>query len=161
MATAPCRLRLADRRDADAIAALSRDRIEHGLGWSWTAPRVRRSIDDGATNVLMAERPTGRVGFGIMKYRDDEAHLLLLAVRADVAGQGIGRALLGWLEASARVAGIGQIYLEARQANGAARAFYARLGYREIQTLPRYYQGREDCIRLAKDLWIGAVESGS
>jgi len=52
------------------------------------------------------------------------------------------------------------VYLEARLTNGTARAFYARLGYREIQTLPGYYQGREACVRLAKDLWLTPVEPG-
>jgi ribosomal-protein-alanine N-acetyltransferase len=153
-------LRLADRSDAPGIAALSRDRIEQGLGWSWTAPRVLRSIRDQAANVVVAEEAVRLRGFGIMKYHDDEAHLLLLAVQAQAGRRGIGTALVEWLEASARVAGIGQVYLEARLTNGAARAFYARLGYREIQTLPGYYQGVEAAVRLAKDLWLAPVAPG-
>lgn len=150
-------LRLAAHADAAGIAALSRDRIEQGLGWSWTASRVQRSIRDPATNVLVAHRAGRMLGFGIMKYHDDEAHLLLLAVHSRASRRGIGSALVAWLERSARTAGIGQVYLEARLANGAARAFYARLGYREIQTLPGYYQGVEACVRLAKDLWPAPV----
>jgi ribosomal-protein-alanine N-acetyltransferase len=152
--------RLAQRGDAGAIAALSRDRIEQGLGWSWTAPRVLRSIADAASNVLVAMEDGHLAGFGIMKYRDDEAHLLLLAVAANAGRHGVGAALVAWLEASARVAGIGQVYLEARVTNGAARAFYAKLGYREIQTLPGYYRGIEACVRLAKDLWLAPVAPG-
>lgn len=153
-------LRLATAADAPAIAALSRDRIEHGLGWRWTAPRVRRSIFDCETNAVVAADGGHVLGFGLMKYQDDEAHLLLLAVQADAARRGIGAALVTWLERSARVAGIGQVVLETRLANDAARSFYARLGYREIQTLPGYYLGREACVRLAKDLWLAAVEPG-
>ena len=156
MGTAPT-LRLATRADAPGIAALSRDRIEQGLGWSWTAPRVLRSIADRNTNVVIAADTERMCGFGIMKYHDDEAHLLLLAVRADAERRGIGAALVAWLEQAALIAGVGQVYLEARLANGAARAFYAKLGYREIQTLPGYYQGREACVRLAKDLWLAPV----
>ena len=153
-------LRLATATDAPAIAALSRDRIEQGLGWRWTAPRVLRSIVDRETNGVVAADGSRVLGFGLMKYQDDEAHLLLLAVRAVAGRRGIGASLVTWLEQSARVAGIGQVYLEARLANGAARAFYARLGYREIQTLPGYYLGREACVRLAKDLWLTPVEPG-
>ena len=155
-------LRLATRTDAPGIARLSRDRIEHGLGWSWTAPRVLRSIRDVATNVVVAQDSARVRGFGIMKYHDDEAHLLLLAVPADSLRCGVGSALVEWLERSALVAGVGQVYLEARLTNHPARAFYRRLGYREIQTLSGYYQGRlgqEACVRLAKDLWLGAVAS--
>ncbi len=157
-------LRLARAADAPSIAALSRDRIEHGLGWRWTAPRVLRSIGDRDSNVVVATEGQGKsarlLGFGIMKYHDDEAHLLLLAVPVHAARRGTGSALLHWLERSARVAGIGQVYLEARLTNGAARGFYAKLGYREIQTLPGYYQGREACVRLAKDLWLAPVAPG-
>jgi ribosomal-protein-alanine N-acetyltransferase len=148
-------LRLATRADAPAIATLSRDRIEHGLGWSWTAPRVLRSIRDPATNVVVALEGDTPLGFGIMKYHDEEAHLLLLAVRAAMGRRGVGRALVQWLEDVARVAGVGQVYLEARTTNGGARAFYRRLGYREIERLGGYYQQRESAVRLAKDLWIG------
>ena len=155
-------IRLARPADAAPIAALSRDRIEHGLGWSWTAPRVLRSIGDRSSNVAVARAPDGGPlgGFGIMKYHDDEAHLLLLAVSTGSARQGIGAGLVAWLEATAQVAGIGAVYLESRLANGAARAFYARQGYREIQVLPGYYQGREAAVRLAKDLWLAPVAPG-
>jgi ribosomal protein S18 acetylase RimI-like enzyme len=147
-------LRLATSDDAPSIARMSRDLIERGLGWSWTPLRVRRSIDDANTNVVFATSGSLPVGFGIMKYHDDEAHLLLLAVRPDHGRQGIGAALVGWLEAAARTAGIGQVYLEARAANAAARAFYRRLGYGEIQMLPGYYRGLEASVRMAKDLWL-------
>ena len=153
-------LRVARPHDAQAIARMSRDRIEAGLGWRWNEARVLQSLADPATNVIVAQS-AGAVaaraeplGFGIMKYRNDEAHLLLLAVRADACRRGAGTALVGWLEKSARAAGLGQIYLEARITNAAARAFYAELGYFEIQTLPGYYAGREACVRLAKDLWL-------
>jgi ribosomal-protein-alanine N-acetyltransferase len=151
-------LRLATRADAVAIAQLSRDRIETGLGWSWTPPRVMRSIRDRESNVIVAT-DTGDaneagfvVGFGIMKYHDDDAHLLLLAVSAERSRQGIGAALVKWLEASALVAGIARVGLEARASNTEARTFYMNLGYRETQSLAGYYSGREACIRMTRDL---------
>jgi ribosomal-protein-alanine N-acetyltransferase len=153
-------LRLATRDDAQAIAQLSRDRIEQGLGWSWTALRVLRSIRDRETNVVVALDASESLGFGIMKYHDEEAHLLLLAVRAERVRQGIGSALVDWLERSALVAGIGRVSLEARASNASARAFYLRLGYREIQSLPGYYQGREACVRMARDLWVERAVPG-
>ncbi len=154
-------IRLATRADAVAIARMSRDLIEQGLGWNWTAPRVLRSILDNQTNVAVLAAPTGGLaGFGIMKYHDDEAHLLLLAVRRGMQRCGFGSALLAWLEASAQVAGVGQIYLEARASNTAARAFYRHLGYREIQQVEGYYSGREASVRLARDLWLQRPQPG-
>ena len=153
-------LRLATRDDAPLISRLSRDRIEQGLGWSWTTPRVLRSIRDRETNVVVALGAGETLGFGIMKYHDDEAHLLLLAVRAERERQGVGKAVVDWLERAARIAGIGRVSLEARATNTGARAFYQRLGYREIQSLPGYYQGREACVRMAHELWIGRAVPG-
>jgi ribosomal-protein-alanine N-acetyltransferase len=153
-------LRLATRDAAPLIAQLSRDRIEQGLGWSWTTPRVLRSIRDRETNVVLALEASEALGFGIRKYEDDEAHLLLLAVRAERERQGIGTALVGWLEHSALIAGIGRVSLEARASNASARAFYQRLGYREIQSLPGYYQGREACVRMARNLWVERAVPG-
>ncbi len=144
---------LARVEDARAIATLSRDCIEYGLGWSWRAPRVLRCIADPATNVVVCREAGRLAGFAIMKYREEEAHLLLLAVDPRRRRHGIGTALIAWLEATARTAGLGAIMLEARRGNLAAHAFYRRLGYRQIACVPGWYRGVEDGVRLAKDLW--------
>jgi ribosomal-protein-alanine N-acetyltransferase len=88
-----------------------------------------------------------------MKYRENEAHLNLLAVDPSCQGRGIGAAIVAWLEDCALTAGIGVAYVEARSANRAARAFYRRLGYKEFALAAGYYQHAEDAVRLAKDLW--------
>jgi len=146
-----CEIRLAMQRDASRIAAMSRDYIEEGLGWGWTPARVARSIRDRATNVALAEHGTDLAGFGIMQYLDDDAHLLLFAVRPEYRRRGIGSQLLAWLESTATTAGIELIFLETRTGNLVARAFYAARGYRELATLPRYYRS-EDAVRIGKDL---------
>lgn len=157
----PQAIRFARREDAAAIARMSRDLIEHGLGWSWTARRVLRSIADRRTNVIVApDRLGGIAGFGIMQYLDDEAHLLLLAVDPSWRRRGIGAALVGWLEESAVVAGIGHVWLEARVTNLTARAFYAHLGYREIDRIAGYYSGVEASVRMARDLWLHRPQVG-
>jgi len=143
-------IRFAAVADVAWIAELSRDRIEGGLGWSWTRPRVLRCLQHPESNVVVGVRGSERAGFGIMKYGDTEAHLLLLAVQPRHVRRGVGAALVAWLERSAVVAGIGRVSLEARQDNAGARAFYRRLGYAEIEVLPGYYGGRETCVRLAR-----------
>ena len=61
-----------------------------------------------------------------------------------------------WLERCALTAGIGTVYLEARCRNLVARAFYRKLGYQEIAIVRGYYQGMEDGVRIARDLWLQA-----
>ena len=147
-------IRLATREDARAIAELSRREIEHGLPWRWTTPRVLRAIRDRSTNVVAALEQDLLVGFGIMSYADETAHLNLLAVNPQSQRRGVGSALLFWLEQVAGVAGIARIELEARQDNEAALAFYRRHGYRTTETMIGYYLGMEDGVRLEKQLGI-------
>lgn len=133
---------------------MSRDAVEHGLAWSWTPARVLKSVKDNATNVAVARDGSRLVGFAIMKYREQEAHLLLFAVHAAYRRRGVGSALLAWLEPTVRNAGIGLICLESRARNTSARAFYRNHGYTEIGLLKGYYHGQEDGVRISKVLWF-------
>ena len=145
-------LRLATVSDAFQIAVISRDVIETGLGWSWTPPRVLRSIRCPDTTVLVADAGPQVIGFAIMHFGEEEAHLNLLAVRQTHQRAGVGRRLIEWLEASALVAGISVIYLEVRATNRGAQTFYEKLGYRKIGHIPGYYSGRESALYMARDL---------
>lgn len=152
-------LALARLAEAQQIALMSRDLIEAGLGWRWTPARVTRQIRCPDTNVLVARSLFGRsrgrvIGFAIMHFRMEEAHLLLLAVHPAYRHGGIGRRLVEWQEKVARTAGIPTIHLEVRANNHAARAFYRALGYQEVQLVPRYYDGRESAVRMAHDLRV-------
>ncbi|MEO6625490.1 MAG: hypothetical protein ABIN37_11760 [Burkholderiaceae bacterium] len=44
---------IASKLDAEAIAAMSRDLIEHGLPWSWRSERVTRAIEAANINVVV------------------------------------------------------------------------------------------------------------
>lgn len=143
-------IRLAKPDEAQVIARMSRDWIEHGLGWSWTAERVSHAIGDASTNVAVLVSGDRHEGFGIMQYLDDTAHLVLLAVAPVMRHQGMGRQLLRWLEQSAQVAGSTAIRLECRADNTNAIAFYLHLGYRQVGTVSGYYEGRVDAVQLAK-----------
>ncbi len=145
-------IRLATLSDAAAIAGMSRDYIENGLGWGWDETRVSRSIRNRDTNVAVATVDGQIAGFGIMKYADSDAHLLLFAVQPGRRRMRIGSALMQWLETSAALAGIELIWLEARARNAVALAFYKARGYRELDVMRNYYRGVEDAIRIGKDL---------
>jgi len=145
-------LRLARSADASSIANMSRVLIEYGLRWRWTAERVAASIQDPDVNVLVARTDGRLVGFAIMRYGDDTAHLDLLAVTPAYRRLGVARQLLEWLEKCAVVAGIFSVVLEVRAGNEAAQLFYKCLGYRAITDLPGYYQGVEAAIRMGRDL---------
>lgn len=145
---------LAQPREARGIAVLSREVIETGLTWAWTPGRVLRAMADANTNVIVA-REAGLahpIGFAIMSYGEQEAHLQLFAVVSARRRSGVGSELLQWLEATARTAGIGVIRLETRESNREAHWFYRSHGYVQVDRLRGYYQGSEDALRFAKDL---------
>lgn len=145
-------LELARPADASAIANMSRDLIEYGLRWRWTAKRVAASIGDPNVNVLVARIHEHTVGFAIMRYGDHIAHLDLLGVAPPHQRLGVGRQLLEWLERCAVVAGIIRVVLEVREENRGGRRFYERMGYRTLVHLPGYYQGIEAAVRMGRDL---------
>ncbi len=142
-------IRLAEARDAQAIAMMSRDFVEAGLGWKYDAARVLRAIRDRETLAVVAcegARGAGRgsiTGFAIMEFGDERAHLVLLAVRPAHRRLGIGARLLDWMLQSARTAGMASVHLELRSANDAARRFYRAMGFYETVLVPGYYRGGE------------------
>jgi ribosomal-protein-alanine N-acetyltransferase len=142
-------LRLADSADARAIASMSRDYIESGLGWKYDAARVLRAIRDRDTVALVATegaKPGSRgtiTGFAIMEFGEERAHLVLLAVRPSHRRLGVGHRLLDWLLESARTAGIASVHLELRAANDTARRFYRAMGFHETVMVPGYYRSGE------------------
>jgi [ribosomal protein S18]-alanine N-acetyltransferase len=145
-------IRLANSADATGIAALSRIAIEHGLPWRWTPMRVRRAIADAASNVVVGCIDSAPVGFAIMKYGDDTAHLLLMAVRRDARRRGAGRAMLAWLEQVALAGGIARVHLEARHDNEDALAFYGRHGFVQMALSHGYYAPGIDAVVLERRL---------
>lgn len=145
-------IRLAAAQDAAAIAQMSRSDIEQGLGWSWQEARVLGAIRDRSTNVAVIPEGEGIIGFGIMQYRDETAHLALFAVHPAHRNQGLGTLLLSWLEKPAAIAGVQRIGVEARADNLRAIAFYLRLGFYETARVPGYYSGIVDAVRFVKKL---------
>jgi ribosomal-protein-alanine N-acetyltransferase len=148
------KISVARAADALPIARMSKMFVEHGLTWSWTEDRVLGAIRHRETAVIVARDRRRLAGFAIMQFGDSYAHLSLLAVAPAWRGQGLGGALVEWLEACARTAGIFEVRLELRSANDTARAFYESLGYVQSGTVRAYYGGCEDAIRMRRDLSV-------
>jgi len=151
---------IATSGDAAAIAAMSRALIEYGLEWRWRPERVARAIADPDTNAAVVRWDGELIAFGIMEYLDDDAYLVLFAVRASHQRQGVGSALLRWLEAVARAAGSQRIRVDARRDNVAARCFYNEHGYHERLLKVRMYGEAVDGIRLEKWLRVQSSAAG-
>lgn len=143
-------LGLARQGEAAALARMSRDLIETGLGWTYRAPRMSSLISDPAATALVAREPGRPVGFAIMRFADERAHLVLLAVDPARRRLGIATRMLHWLVESAAVAGIASIHVELRAGNSAAHALYASAGFAETFRVPGYYRGTEAAVRMIR-----------
>ena len=148
------RLGIARNEEAASIASMSRHLIESGLPWTWNEQRILHCMRNRECVVLAARDRRRLVGFAIMEFYDEHAHLSLLAVQPGYQRLGVGRQLLEWLEASARTAGTFSVHLELRATNDGARRFYERLGYREVGRKAAYYAGREDALRMLHNLAV-------
>jgi len=126
--------------------------IEHGLTQRWSARRIAAALRDSETAGVVSLRGSRVTGFALMvhDFRHSQAHLLLLAVEIDVRRSGLGRALVGWLEKTARMGGIRRFRLEVRADAPGAQAFYECLGYREVGRLPGYYHDKLDAVQMVK-----------
>ncbi len=152
IAMKPFDIKLAQTRDAQYIAAMSRDHIEHGLGWKYQQAQILDAIRDADTNVIIAWRESSLAGFAIMTYQGFEAHLVLFAVLPADRRQGAGTQLIQWLIKTAEVAGVQTVTVELRTANTIAHHFYESLGFRQLESLQHYYRGVEHGERMALDL---------
>ena len=140
--------------DAPALAVMSRDLIEAGLGWAYRSDRFARLISHDETVALVA-RANGRpVGFAVMEFGDERAHLIVLAVSPHHQRNGIARRMLAWLLKSAVTAGMTSVHVELRADNEAAFALYRSLGFSETLRVPGYYRGKETAIRMIRMLRV-------
>lgn len=131
---------------------MSRDLIEYGLPWSWRPERVSRAITSASTNVVVVREGGKLLAFGIMEYLEDDAYLVLFAVRRSKQRRGLGSAVLRWLEESAVAAGASRVRVDARRDNEPARCFYNERGFHEVRIEARSYSGVVDQVRLEK--WL-------
>lgn len=147
-------IKLATLHECEEIARMSRDYIEHGMGWSWNEQRVLRAIKEPETVVAVVKTAREIQGFAIMQFGEEAAHLNLLAVKPRHRRRGLGKHLIHWLEETAQTAGTFKISLELRESNWAAYQFYEHLGYRPIKRIAGYYQAREAAIRMGRDVTV-------
>lgn len=88
---------------------------------------------------LWAIDRNGIVGYAIVAYLVDEAHLLNLCVAPSYRRQGSAVYLLRQAMIRARKDGMRQMLLEVRESNEPARQLYRRAGFSTIGRRPDYY----------------------
>lgn len=100
----------------------------------------------------VAEQHGAVVGFFVVQFIVDEAHLLNIAVEPQQQKQGIGRILLDAVQQQSLLKNANTIFLEVRAGNKRAIRLYQMAGFNEIGLRKNYYpaaQGKEDAVIMA------------
>jgi ribosomal protein S18 acetylase RimI-like enzyme len=111
---------------------------------------LRRAAAGG--QVLVASAPSARKPLGVLVLQPGVLlgdFVALLAVRPDVAGQGIGRALMAHAESRTFVARR-WLFVSADAGNNGALRFYRKLGFVRVGRLPDLVRDRHTEILLRK-----------
>lgn len=128
----------------DAVMAVMDSSFDPHWREAWTRAQVSDSLAMPSTFVLLVDGEGRAVtggpaaGFVLSRQALDEEEVLLVAVRPEARGRGLGARLLGDYFAAARRRGARRIFLEMR-ANNPAHSLYRRCGFRAIGTRPSYY----------------------
>ncbi|SOB80610.1 ribosomal-protein-alanine N-acetyltransferase [Sphingomonas guangdongensis] len=153
-------LRLTDLRpggthDLPAVAALMADAFDPRFGEAWTSAQCMGMLALPGVALMLADQDGLLAGFALSRVVVDDGELLLLAVRPQVRGRGIGTALLRAVIADARERGAGRVHLEMRSGNSAA-ALYRAHGFTQVGARRDYYRGgqgeRFDALTLSLTL---------
>jgi [ribosomal protein S18]-alanine N-acetyltransferase len=140
--TAPATLCSGSLTDLDAVMDIMEGSFDPCFGEGWTGPQCASLLPMPGVWMTLALRNHDMVGFALARIILDDAELLLLAVKKEVQGHGVGRCLLhSFIEASKR-RGARRLHLEVRDGNQAVY-LYKRAGFSEIGRRKGYYSGRD------------------
>ncbi|MDT9598222.1 ribosomal protein S18-alanine N-acetyltransferase [Sphingosinicella rhizophila] len=143
--------------DLDAVMKVMDDSFDPVFGEAWTAPQCAGLMPMPGVWLSLAKAGTDLVGFALARIVSDEAELLLLAVKKQARGQGVGQLLLNRFSLVAGTRGAQQLHLEVRDGNPAIN-LYRRAGFAEVGRRRNYYNGKDgqvyDALTLARPLSI-------
>lgn len=135
--------------EADLPQVLELERLGYSHPWS---EGVFRDCFKETYRLWAMVRDEDVVGYAVVNYMLDEAHLLNICIHPGLRGKGAGRQLLRHALAGSLRDHMVQMILEVRDSNKAARALYMSEGFEEIGCRPGYYPdpgGREDARVMA------------
>jgi [ribosomal protein S18]-alanine N-acetyltransferase len=107
---------------------------------AWS-PTVLTDAFEKYSNYFLVSRHRQEIAGFISGHRVlDEGEILNLAVKPRLRRHGLGKTLVQALLKAFTQDGAVQAFLEVRESNATAIAFYQQLGFRQIGERPRYYQ---------------------
>jgi tRNA threonylcarbamoyladenosine biosynthesis protein TsaB len=128
----------------------------------WTRGNFQDALQAGY-GAWVAQAGDRVLGFCIVMFAPDVAHLLLIAVAPEAQRKGLGARLLRHCEREARARELPSLILEVRPSNRNAADFYLRRGFGRLSVRKGYYPAgrgeREDAWVLSKALLAEALDA--
>ncbi|MBM4383947.1 MAG: GNAT family N-acetyltransferase [Deltaproteobacteria bacterium] len=117
---------------------------------AWSAPQLSSEIALPEGRVWAASEGGALVGCLVARRELDALHVLLIGVAPERRRSGIAGRLLTALIAGEH--GLAEAYLEVREANAGAQAFYRALGFGVAGRRPRHYASGEAAVLMTRSL---------
>lgn len=138
----PPAISAADARHLDALMTIMQNGFDPQFGEAWSASQLAGTLMLSGAFARQALAEDGKVlGFTLARAASDEVELLLVAVDVQLRSRGIGRLLVEKVAEDARLRGAGELYLEVRENNVAARRLYQSMGFVDVGRRVNYYTG--------------------
>jgi len=136
--------------DVDAVMAIGEQAPEAA---SWSRASYRKFAEENGSLALVFETNREISGFLIGRQVGDQAEVLNLAVASKHRHKGEGAALLGAALGAFGSAGGKNVYLEVRESNTDAIAFYEKHGFAKTGLRRGYYrEPDEGAVTMEKKL---------
>lgn len=119
-----------------------------------TVESVRRDLEAGGGAVAFLD--TAAVGCLRFEGAATDFHVRRVAVKPELQGTGIGRALMAWAEAEAASSGFGHVTVGVRLSLPANLGFYGRLGYEVVAEHSHPGYARPTWVSMRK--WVRSGE---
>jgi ribosomal-protein-alanine N-acetyltransferase len=130
-------IRRARPEDAPRLAEILEDSPETV---KWLPADTATDTSLAGTLLLVSESPQEITGFLLARQAADEAEILNIAVRRANRRTGVATALLLYALKELRARNATRLFLEVRQSNAPAIAFYCRHGFCQVGKRPAYYR---------------------
>ena len=121
---------------------------------SWSEEALRETVRLPGVSAFVSERDGIVSGIVVGRQVLDEAEVLNLAVSEATRRQGEGQALVRRILHGFAELEVSRVFLEVRESNAGAIAFYRGLGFKAIGTRPGYYQDPKESATVM-ELWLG------
>jgi ribosomal-protein-alanine acetyltransferase len=121
----------------------------------WPESSVKEALGWQGVLALASEASGKLLGFLIGRQAGDEAEILNLAVETKSRRRGEGGALLKAAVQEFRARGVSRVFLEVRESNEAAVAFYGKHGFSKLGRREGYYREPEDAALVMEKKFTG------